>query len=228
VVIAGNDYLAARARAAGAARIELLPSVIDLARYRQKTASPASSRFTVGWIGSPSTTPYLHSLAPVLRNLADVEGLRVVNVGGAPWTPEDLAVDNLPWSEDTEVEDMLRFDVGVMPLPDDPWARGKCGFKLIQYMGCGLPVVASPVGANAQIVEHGLTGFHATTPDEWSQSLRALAGDPQLRARMGAAGFARVRTHYSLEAVAPRLVAMFRDVLGRSDKGGVAASAPSR
>lgn len=228
VVVVGNDYLAGRACEAGARRVEVLPSVIDLARYRQKDTTAAQSGFRVGWIGSPSTTPYLRSLEPVFRDLRGVPGFRVVNIGGTPWHPEGIDVENLPWAEVTEVRDMLSFDAGVMPLPDEPWARGKCGFKLIQYMGCALPVVASPVGANAQIVEHGLTGFHATTPAEWSQSLRALAGDPQLRTRMGDAGFARVRARYSLEAVAPRLVAIFRDVLGRSDKGGRAASAPSR
>ncbi len=224
VVIAGNDYLAARARTAGARRVEVLPSVIDLARYRQKDPATARSGFRVGWIGSPSTTPYLRSLEPMFRDLGEVPGLTVVNIGGTPWLPEGIAVENLPWAEDTEVRDMLEFDVGVMPLPDDPWARGKCGFKLIQYMGCALPVVASPVGANAQIVEHGRTGFHATTPADWSRALHTLAGDPALRARMGAAGFARCRAHYSLEVAAPRLVALFRDVLGRAASPRAAAN----
>jgi glycosyltransferase involved in cell wall biosynthesis len=227
VVIAGNDYLATRAREAGARRVEVLPSVIDLARYRQKEAAAARPGFRVGWIGSPSTTPYLCSLEPTFRGLSEVPGLAVVNIGGTPWRPAGIDVENLPWAEDTEVRDMLAFDVGVMPLPDDPWARGKCGFKLIQYMGCALPVVASPVGANAQIVLHGRTGFLATTPEEWAQALRALAADPALRTRMGAAGFERCRTHYSLEVAAPRLVALFRDVLARAtSRRGAANAAP--
>jgi glycosyltransferase involved in cell wall biosynthesis len=225
VVIAGNAYLAARARAAGARRVEILPSVIDLARYRQKPPVPRRDDFTVGWVGSPSTTPYLRSLEPALAALADVPGLALVNVGGTPWEPPGIAVENLRWAEDTEVRDMLRFDVGVMPLPDEPWERGKCGFKLIQYMGCALPVVASPVGANAEIVEHGRTGFHATTSREWSEALRALAADPALRARMGAAGFERVRAHYCLEVVAPRLVSIFRDVLAQAKPPGSGAGA---
>ena len=216
VVMAGNDYLAARARSAGAARIEIVPSVIDLARYRQQVAASAGDGFRIGWIGSPSTTPYLRSLEPVLRGLGDIPGLQVVSIGGTPWRAAGIAVENLPWAEDTEVRDMLGFDVGVMPLPDDPWARGKCGFKLIQYMGCALPVVASPVGANAQIVEHGRTGFLATTPEQWAEALRALAADPSLRNRMGTAGFERVRAHYSLDAAAPRVVAIFRDLLAQT------------
>jgi glycosyltransferase involved in cell wall biosynthesis len=161
----------------------------------------------------------------VFRTLSDVPGLAVVNIGGTAWRPDGIVVENLPWAEDSEVRDMLGFEVGVMPLPDEPWARGKCGFKLIQYMGCGLPVVASPVGANAQIVLHGSTGFHATSPGEWGQALRTLAADANLRARMGAAGFERCRVHYGLEAVAPRMVAIFRDVLGRAGGRRVAASA---
>lgn len=216
VVIAGNDYLAARARSAGAARVEIVPSVIDLARYRQRVALGAGHGFRIGWIGSPSTTPYLRSLEPVFRGLGDIPGLQVVSIGGTSWRAEGIAVENLPWAEDTEVRDMLSFDVGVMPLADDPWARGKCGFKLIQYMGCALPVVASPVGANAQIVEHGRTGFHATTPEQWAEALRALAADPSLRNRMGTAGFERVRAHYSLESAAPRVVAILRDLLAQA------------
>jgi glycosyltransferase involved in cell wall biosynthesis len=228
VVIAGNDYLAARARSAGAARVQVVPSVIDLSRYRQKAAASAGPGFRIGWIGSPSTTPYLRSLEPVLRSLGDIPGLEVVSIGGTPWQAEGIAVENLPWAEDTEVRDMLGFDVGVMPLPDDPWARGKCGFKLIQYMGCALPVVASPVGANAQIVEHGRTGFHATTPEQWAEALRALAADPSLRNRMGAAGFERVRTHYSLDAAAPRVVAIFRDLLAQARSSCAADRAASQ
>lgn len=212
VVIAGNEYLAGRARNAGARRVEILPSVIDLARYRQKTSSTTRG-FAVGWIGSPSTTPYLQSLEPAFARLRDLPGLRVINLGGHPWSPLDFAVENRAWSEDTEVGDMLEFDVGVMPLPDEPWTRGKCAFKLIQYMGCALPVVASPVGANATVVADGVTGFLATTPDQWAQALRKLADDPELRARMGREGYERAARRYSLEVNAPRLAALLADVL---------------
>jgi glycosyltransferase involved in cell wall biosynthesis len=213
-VIAGNDYLADRARAAGAPRVELLPTVIDLARYRQRTRFDAGAPFVVGWIGSPSTTPYLRSLEPALTELARTRRLRVVNVGGTPWHPASLDVDNRAWSEATEVDEMLRFDAGVMPLDDTPWSRGKCGYKLIQFMGCGLPTVASPVGANADIVVHGVTGFHATSEREWTTALEALAADPPLRQAMGSAGVERVRERYSLDAVAPRLVALMTELVG--------------
>lgn len=226
VVIVGNQYLATRARAADAQRVELLPSVIDLAQYRQKAPCDQRRGFTVGWIGSPPySTRYLRSLEPVLRELSDVPGLSLANVGGTAWHPEGIAVENRPWTEDTEVQEMLRFDVGVMPLPDEPWERGKCGFKLVQYMGCALPVVASPVSANAEIVEHGRTGFLAATTKEWSDALRTLAADPELRARMGAAGLERCRSHYSLSVVAPRLVDILRGAIEETKSRGFTAAA---
>jgi glycosyltransferase involved in cell wall biosynthesis len=103
--------------------------------------------------------------------------------------------------------------VGIMPLPDDPWSRGKCGYKLIQYMACGLPVVASPVGANLDIVEHGVNGFLASTPQEWLAALRELEANPALRKTMGEAGRRKVEAEYSLRYAAPRVEAAYRRAL---------------
>jgi glycosyltransferase involved in cell wall biosynthesis len=167
----------------------------------------------VGWIGSPATTPHLASLAPALASLRDLPGLRVDTVGAAPFGIEGVEVTHRPWSEATEPADIARFDVGIMPLPDDPWSRGKCGYKLIQYMASGLPVVASPVGANQRIVEHGVNGFLASDPGAWTSSLRTLYANPALRARFGAAGRERVVAQYSRDVVAPRLVALFESLL---------------
>lgn len=221
IVVACNDYLADRARSAGARRVEIIPSVIDTRRYRQKQYA-VSDGFTVGWIGSPSTTPYLRDLEPALRAIADIAGLRIANVGGDPWTPAGLAVDNIAWSEATEVDQMLRFDVGVMPLPDEPWARGKCGYKLIQYMGCGLPVVASPVGVNMKIVDQGRTGLLASRSDEWAAALRSLAQSPDTRMAMGRAGREKAERDYSLRTTAPCIVSLFTELLdgARGDPAG--------
>lgn len=215
LVVAGNDYLAQYAREAGVQRIEMLPSVIDLARYRQRTTFD-DREFVIGWVGSRATTPYLRRLQSVLQTLAAQRPVRLVNVGGSPWSMPGVRVDNLPWSESTEVEDMLQFDVGVMPLPDEPWTRGKCGFKLIQYMGCALPTIASPVGANATIVEHDVTGFLAATADEWAQALRSLAASPALRRTLGRRGYAKAAREYSLEATAPRLVQLVQRILAQA------------
>jgi glycosyltransferase involved in cell wall biosynthesis len=212
VVIVGNDYLAAQAQAAGARRVEIVPSVIDLARYRQRTTFGVD-RFVIGWVGSGSTTPYLTTIEPALRQLVqEAPEMNFHNVGGTQWRPSGIPVTTVPWRLDTEVDAMQAFDVGVMPLPDDPWTRGKCGYKLIQYMGCGLPVVASPVGVNTRIVEHGRTGFLASSTAEWHDALRALARSPKLRQSMGHAGFDKVRSAYDLSVTAPRIVALMRDI----------------
>ncbi|HVE50489.1 MAG TPA: glycosyltransferase family 4 protein [Casimicrobiaceae bacterium] len=214
VVVAGNEYLAARARDAGCRRVEVIPTVIDLARYRQKIVVD-SKPLIVGWIGSPSTTHYLRELENAFRDVADQRALCIMNVGGEHWTPQGLDVDNVAWSEDGEIDAMLRFDVGVMPLDDNPWSRGKCGLKLIQYMGCGLPTIASPVGANLSIVQEGRTGIFARSNDEWTSAIGRLADDVKLRGEMGRAGFERVREHYSLDVTAPKVVALVVELLQR-------------
>ena len=213
VVVAGNDYLAERARCAGARRVETIPTVIDLRRYRQKEGARDGEPLSIGWIGSRSTIAHLRGLEPALRATVPETKIRIVNVGGTPWSAPGLEIENVPWSEEGEVAAMIRFDVGVMPLPDEPWNRGKCGYKLIQYMGCALPTIATPVGVNKSIVEHGKTGLLASSADEWRSALQTLASSSELRTSMGRAGYARVRDRYSLEVTAPKLVDLVHSVL---------------
>ena len=149
------------------------------------------------------TTAYLEQLRPALRELAAQISFRVILIGAAPGSLPGLPVEHVVWSPETEAAELARCDVGLMPLPDLPWERGKCGYKLIQYMASALPVVASPVGANREIVVPGETGFLAETDADWIASLSRLAQDPELRRRMGAAGRRRVTEHYSLEVAAP-------------------------
>jgi glycosyltransferase involved in cell wall biosynthesis len=214
LVIAGNAYLAERARAAGAAEVEILPTVIDLEKYpgpRWTERTPV----TVGWIGSPSTQEYLRHIGPALARFCEETGGRVQAIGVEErFQLEGVPLEAVPWSKETELAALQALDVGIMPLADSPWERGKCGFKLIQYMACGLPVVASPVGANREIVIDGETGALAATQDEWVSALKSLAGDAARRRRMGEAGRARVVSGYSLQAVAPRLAALLRRAAG--------------
>jgi hypothetical protein len=125
----------------------------------------------------------------------------------------------VPWSEAEEVAAISACDIGIMPLADGVFERGKCGYKLIQYMACGLPVVASAVGANREIVRHGIDGFLAETEEEWRDALRTLAADPALRARMGAAGRRRVEEAYSLQVAGPRMADILRAAATRSNRG---------
>lgn len=209
LVIAGNDYLADRAWRAGAPRVECLPTVIDLERYRYRPKE-ASASLAIGWMGSPVTAKYLAEVQPVLASLCRAEGMRVILVGGGevPWP--GVPVESRAWSEERESCDIADFDVGIMPLPDGPWERGKCGYKLIQYMACGRPVVASPVGVNPRIVEHGRNGFLARTPEEWRHALLQLGADAALRRRMGEAGRRRVEGEFCLQVTAPRILALLK------------------
>ena len=117
----------------------------------------------------------------------------------------------IPWNAETETKELTCFDVGIMPLPDTPWEKGKCGFKIIQYMAAGLPVIASPVGVNSEIVDHGISGFLASSTKEWVKYLGILKGDPGLRRTMGVAGRGIVEEKYSLEKVAPKLVSILKE-----------------
>jgi glycosyltransferase involved in cell wall biosynthesis len=213
VVIAGNEYLAERARSAGARHVALLPSVVDLQRYvvLPEQAGP----FTIGWIGSPTTATYLGLIRTSLEQ-AYHRGARLVAVGARRAVLPDLPFETHEWNESTEVSEIARFDVGVMPLGDGPWEQGKCGYKLIQYMACGRPVVASAVGANRHIVQHGETGFLAETEAEWTEALTRLAGDRALRERMGRAGRQDVERRYSLHVTTPVLAGLLARAAGRT------------
>jgi glycosyltransferase involved in cell wall biosynthesis len=214
-VTAGNAYLADRAHRAGAGRVEIVPTVVDLEAYNLAPRSEGAIP-VVGWIGTPQTwaelaRPIHAVLQPVLK--AQRATFRAV---GAALTPQESdLLDIRPWSEATEVSAIQAMDIGVMPLPDTPWARGKCGYKLIQYMACGLPVVASPVGVNAEIVEHGVNGFLARTEADWREAIETLLKDPDLRARMGAAGRRKVEERYSLQVWGPRVAQLLGSVVGR-------------
>jgi glycosyltransferase involved in cell wall biosynthesis len=220
VVVAGNAYLADRARAAGARDVAIIPSVVDLERYPVVPPAGAGAP-VIGWIGSPSTAVALDAIAPALARVCDGGRARVVLVGVTPGLRRwPFPCEERPWVEGREAADIAGFDIGIMPLADDPWSRGKCGYKLVQYLACGRPAVASPVGVNPAIVIDGRTGLLATTGDEWVAALERLVGDAPLRARFGAAGRAHVEAHYALHRTAP-LVA---DVLRRA-AGGTASCA---
>lgn len=206
LVIAGNRYLADRAVAAGARWIEVIPTVVDLARYAPKQIYSIAIKPRIVWIGSPSTVQYLLELAEPLGVLAKRQPFTLRVIGGGAITMLGVDVESLPWSADTEAAVIAECDVGIMPLRDTPWEQGKCAYKLIQYMACGLPTVASPIGANRDVVIEGETGFFADTTYAWVEKMEWLLGDAALRQRLGQAGRARVEAEYCLQQPAPRLV----------------------
>ncbi len=213
LITAGNSYLAARAKAAGAQRVEIVPTVVNMTSYTRRPQPFLENAATIGWIGSPSTwTEYMAPMMPLLTQAAETAGARIAAVGAGRAATAHPLLDTLPWTEHSEVARIHEMDIGIMPLTDTPWARGKCGYKLIQYMACGIPVIASPVGVNSEIVEHGVNGFLASSDTEWAEALQILLRDPALRARMGEAGRGKVERYYSLQVWGGRVAEMLREV----------------
>lgn len=223
VCICGNAYLQAYAAQHARGAI-VVPTVVDTAVYVPPKVDAPPDRRIVGWIGSPSTwaahlKPLLPTLLPMLRENSAI--LKVVGAGADSRGIE--GIESVDWSEAAEVSEIQGMDIGIMPLPDDDWARGKCGYKLIQYMACGLPVIASPVGVNSQIVEHGKSGYLAEGNPDWSAALGSLLADPAMRRSMGRAGRDRVVAHYSL---ASQKATILNQIQAAADHGRRRAAAP--
>jgi glycosyltransferase involved in cell wall biosynthesis len=208
-VAAGNDVLAGVARASARA-VTVLPTSIDTAAYQTTTATAADPP-TVVWIGSPENLIYLEMIRPALARLTvrnPTLKMRVI-CSQFPLWPE-INVESIAWSSASEAGSLAAAHIGVMPLTDDAWSRGKCAFKLLQYMAAGLPCVASPVGANTEAVIDGVNGFHARTVDDWERSLQSLIESPELRARFGANGRAHVESRYAMRRYQERYLELLR------------------
>jgi glycosyltransferase involved in cell wall biosynthesis len=222
-VMAGNEYLADYAREVND-RVTVIPTTVDTEKYTVEPRAPNDVP-VIGWSGSHSTAAHLSTLKNALRRLASRERFRLRVVGVPSFEMEGVEVEAVPWRSATEVEDLRPFDVGVMPLPDDKWSRGKCGMKALQYMGLGVPAVCSPVGVNAEIIRDGENGLLASSDDEWVEKLSRLLRSPEERARLGLAGRATVEARYSAAVQAPRVYEIFSSVARSARKvaGGVAA-----
>ncbi len=211
LVITGNEYLADYARQVGATRVEIIPTVIDILRY--EPVHERNDVFTIGWIGSPATSKYLDLIKPSLVRFNHYNRFKLVLVGSGEFEVNSLSIERRLWSEDTEVNDIQNFDVGIMPLPDEPWERGKCGYKLIQYMACGKPVIASPVGVNKDIIENGVNGFLVQDEDEWVKALITLYEHPDMALTIGQQNRAKVEENYCIQVTAPRMGALLRNAI---------------
>ena len=207
-----NDYTASFA-ARHCSRTDQITGPIDTDHY---CPGPQKHRREVvlGWIGSASTSAYLDLVREPLKELARrLPQVRLCIVGAEQSEVQDIATEAKPWQIESEVEYLQNLDIGLMPMPDDPWTRGKGGYKLLQYMAVGLPVLTSPVGINQQIVEDGCQGFWARTSEEWLARLEELVIDGELRRRMGREGRRRVEAVYALKVQQVRLGQLFQELI---------------
>jgi len=207
-VIAGNEFLKSEVLPFNP-NVEVIPSAIDQERYHLKTYPLKQDRVTLGWIGDHGSIHYLEKMRPLFEKIGEqYPHVDLKIVCDTFFDCERMKVIKKNWSSEEEVADLQGFDVGLMPLVDDPWSWGKCGLKIIQYQGVGLPVVCTPVGINKDLVEDGINGYWAMTLVEWEKKLSALIEDSELRERMGREGRRRVLENYTYQACAPRLLSI--------------------
>ena len=210
-VVAGNPYIRDFAFAHGAKRVEVIPSVVDGGKFTPTLRRRSrDDGFTIGWIGSPSTQHLLEPIIPVLARELSAAGDRFVTIGARFERPLFAGHEMLTWSEADEARLIADFDVGVMPLRDAPFERGKCGFKLVQYMACGVPLIASPVGVNSSMVRNGVNGFLASTETDWVAAIRSMKAESQRRFAMGISAREIFEADYSFAVHAPRFAHILR------------------
>jgi glycosyltransferase involved in cell wall biosynthesis len=214
-VIAGNSYLADYARQTNS-NVSIVPTTIDTEKYQLLPRASGDHVPVIGWTGTFSTIQHLDTLAGALKRLAQKETFRLVVIGVPVYKIEGVDVEAVKWRSATEVSDLRQIDIGIMPLPDESWTRGKCGCKALQYMALAIPSICSPVGVNTEIIEDGVNGFLASTEEEWLDKLKLLMHDSQLRQRLGAAGRKTVETRYSAAVHAPRVYEILQSVVARS------------
>lgn len=214
-VAAGNAFLASWA-AQHNREVTILPTCVDITAKHNRIKNQDTAKVTIGWTGSHSTLKYLNAILPCLQEIAAIfngkTGFPLVDFVFIANEEPHFALERmryLPWNEKTEINDLLELHIGLMPLAEDAWSQGKCGFKLIQYLGLGIPAVASPIGVNKEIIENGINGFLCITAAEWRAALQKLVTDCALRETMGAAGREKIKKEYSVQAHETRFLSLF-------------------
>ena len=223
-VFAGNSTLAQYASQFHS-RVTLLPTVVDPERFASPPR-PLTSPYTIGWIGSHSTSQYLRLITQAVMGVNNQVEIELKITGAkrriedfAKIEPEQMKVEYRDWDLKNEIEEFQRLDIGLYPLLEDDWTRGKCGFKAIQYMAAGVPCIASPVGTNLEVIEDGRNGLLAESPAEWEAAMIRLLTDLPFREKVIEEGYRTVRERYSLAVNGPRLAGVIRDVCGDWERG---------
>lgn len=204
----GNDFLADYARNY-CNNVVVNPTTIDTTHHHNKAKQPSQQPLAIGWTGTHTTMKYLDVLVPVLAELQQTIDFTFIVISNQAPAFQLKSMQFIPWKKETEVDDLLRFHIGIMPLTDDDWSRGKCGFKALQYMSLGIPAIVSPVGVNTKIVDHNLNGFICNTPQEWKTALHQLLTNPQLRQSFSEQARSKIQSHYSVAANTPNFLSLF-------------------
>lgn len=214
MVFAGNQYLANYARQFNQ-NVKIVPTTIDTQEYQRREIEGKKGEICIGWSGSITTIQHFEHALPALKKIKQLFKDKVYFkvIGDGNYENEDIDLKGLPWQKDTELEDLSEIDIGIMPLPDDEWAKGKCGLKGLQYMALEIATIMSPVGVNTEIIQHGLNGYLASTTEEWVHCLSQLVENADLRNKMGQAGRQTVVEKYSVEANKHLYLKYFNEVL---------------
>lgn len=201
LVFAGNQYLADYAKQFNQ-RVEVVPTTIDLNYHKTKVFENEKNQICIGWTGTQTTLRYLDELIPVFKKLKNKYGgkLKLKVICDTPWISSEIEVDNVSWSRADEILQLDEVDIGIMPLTDDKWSKGKCGFKALQFMALKKAVVVSPVGVNAEIVEDKKNGFWAKSSEDWFRSLSLLIEDKMLRKSFGENAHKTIKEKFSVDA----------------------------
>ena len=210
-VMVGNPYLAEYAGAVND-NVTVIPTTIDTVKYRVPPPKTTDGPIVIGWTGSFSTVQHLDTLRGALKKLAETQQFRLRVIGTPAYELSSVDVEAMQWRAATELEDLHAIDIGVMPLPDDNWSKGKCGLKALQFMALGIPTICSPVGVNTDIIQDNENGFLAMSESEWVDKLTRLLRDAELRRRLGDAGRVTVEQRYSAATQAPRVYEIFKSV----------------
>ena len=209
-VSCGNDFLADYARQFNT-NVVVNPTTIDTEHLHNQVKDQHTPTLTIGWTGTHSTSQYLHDIVHILQKLEQTFDFTFLVISNAEPTFNLRSLRYIHWNKDTEIEDLLQFNIGIMPLRDDDWSRGKCGFKALQYMSLGIPALVSPVGVNTKIVDSNVNGMICNNPTEWEASISAFLTDAHLRVQLGIAARAQIVKHYSVLSNTSNFLGLFKN-----------------
>lgn len=212
-VIAGNNYLAAYAKQFNT-NVHIIPTTINTNYHYPRRTINEEKKIRIGWTGTITTNNHLKSLLPVLAELKNnYPHIELVMISNAPIEDASIEITYKQWNKDTEIEDLSAFDIGIMPLPNDEWAKGKCGFKGLQYMALEIPTIMSSVGVNTEIIMDRVNGYLANSDKDWIEKLSRLIESKELREKIGKAGRKTVVESYSVKANKDRFLSIFHETI---------------